>query len=192
VLRTAIVLVVGTLAPLLDSTMVNVAIHTIAADMKATISVVQWVTTGYVLAMGLAVPISGWTTKRFGSKRSYIFSLTIFLIGSICTMISWNIESMIAFHGVQGFGAGLLMPTMQTELVQVSVGRNIGRIMSIISIPGLLGPYGIYTSQTRINTGKTKGRRFKIVGLLVCFLSKIDIFEFAAGKTVYLNSNLNG
>lgn len=140
VLRTAIVLVVGTLAPLLDSTMVNVAIHTIAADMKATISVVQWVTTGYVLAMGLAVPISGWTTKRFGSKQSYIFSLTIFLIGSICTMMSWNIESMIAFRAVQGFGAGLLMPTMQTELVQVSGGRNIGRIMSIVSIPGLLGP----------------------------------------------------
>ena len=140
VFRTAIVLVVGTLAPLLDSTMVNVAIHTIAADMKATISVVQWITTGYVLAMGLAVPISGWATKRFGSKRSYIFSLAIFLIGSICTMISWNIGSMIAFRAFQGLGAGLLMPTMQTELVQVSGGRNIGRIMSIISIPGLLGP----------------------------------------------------
>ncbi|WP_243112585.1 MFS transporter [Caproiciproducens sp. NJN-50] len=71
VLKVAIILVVGALAPLFDSTMINVAIHTIAADMKADISVVQWITTGYVLAMGLAVPISGWTTKRFGCKRSY-------------------------------------------------------------------------------------------------------------------------
>lgn len=63
VLRVAVVLVVGALAPLFDSTMVNVAIHTIAADMKATISVVQWITTGYVLAMGLAVPVSGWATR---------------------------------------------------------------------------------------------------------------------------------
>ena len=75
VLRTAIVLVVGALAPLFDSTMVNVAIHTIAIDMKATISTVQWITTGYVLAMGLVVPISGWATQRFGGKASYIFSL---------------------------------------------------------------------------------------------------------------------
>ena len=78
VVRVAIVLVVGALAPLFDSTMVNVAIHTIAADMKATTSIIQWITTGYVLAMGLAVPISGWATERFGCKRSYIFSLALF------------------------------------------------------------------------------------------------------------------
>lgn len=140
VLRAALVLVVGTLAPLFDSTMVNVALHTIAADMKVSISMVQWITTGYVLAMGLAVPVSGWATKRFGGKRLYITSLAIFLVGSICTMLSWNIESMIAFRVIQGIGAGLLMPTLQTELVQISGGRNIGSIMSIVSIPGLLGP----------------------------------------------------
>ena len=140
VVRVAIVLVVGALAPLFDSTMVNVAIHTIAADMKATTSIIQWITTGYVLAMGLAVPISGWATERFGCKRSYIFSLALFLIGSVCTMLSWNIGSMIVFRVIQGIGAGLMMPVMQTELVQISGGRNLGRIMSIVSVPALLGP----------------------------------------------------
>lgn len=140
VLRTAIVLIVGALAPLFDSTMVNVAIHTIATDMNAAISAVQWVTTGYVLAMGLVIPVSGWATKRFGCKKSYIFSLVIFLIGSVCSMLSWNIESMIVFRAIQGVGAGLLMPILQTELVEVSGGHNLGRIMSIISIPALLGP----------------------------------------------------
>jgi len=140
VLRVAIILVVGALAPLFDSTMVNVAIHTIAADMKTAVSTVQWVTTGYVLAMGLTVPISGWATKRFGCKRSYIFSLVLFLIGSICSMLSWNIGSMIAFRIIQGVSAGLLMPVLQTELVQISGGYNLGRIMSFVSIPALLGP----------------------------------------------------
>ena len=78
VLRVAIILVVGALAPLFDSTMVNVALHTIAADMKTALSTVQWITTGYVLAMGLAVPVSGWATERFGGKRSYLFSLALF------------------------------------------------------------------------------------------------------------------
>ncbi|WMJ89132.1 MDR family MFS transporter [Anaerocolumna sp. MB42-C2] len=140
VLRVAIVLVVGALAPLFDSTMVNVAIHTIADDMKAAVSAVQFVTTGYILAMGLVVPISGWATKRFGCKRLYIFSLVIFLIGSVCTMLSWSLESMIVFRVIQGVGAGLLMPVLQTELVQVSGGHNVGRIMAIVSIPSLLGP----------------------------------------------------
>ena len=140
VVRIAIVLLVGSLAPLFDSTMVNVAIHTIAFDMKAAVSTVQWVTTAYILTMGLVIPTTGWATKRFGCKKSYIFSLVIFLIGSICTMLSWNIESMIVFRVVQGIGAGLLMPVVQTELVQASGGRNLGRIMSIISVPALLGP----------------------------------------------------
>ncbi len=140
VLRAAIILVVGALAPLFDSTMVNVALHTIAADMKATISTVQWITTGYVLAMGLAVPISGWATKRFGGRRTYIFSLIIFLIGSVCSMLSWNIGSMVALRAIQGIGAGLMMPTLQTVLVQTAGGRNIGQIMSIVSIPAVLSP----------------------------------------------------
>lgn len=140
VLRVAIILVVGALAPLFDSTMVNVALHTIAADMKSDISIVQWITTGYVLAMGLAVPISGWGTKRFGGKRTYTFSLIIFLMGSVCSMLSWNIGSMVAFRIIQGIGAGLMMPTLQTVLVQVAEGRNLGKIMSIVSIPAVLGP----------------------------------------------------
>lgn len=140
VLRAAIILVVGALAPLLDSTMVNVALHTIAADMKAAISTVQWITTGYVLAMGLTVPISGWATKRFGCKKSYICSAAVFLVGSVLALISWNIQSLISFAVVQGIGAGLMMPVLTTELVQISGGRNLGRIMSIVSIPALLGP----------------------------------------------------
>lgn len=140
VLRAAIILVVGALAPLFDSTMVNVAIKTIAADMKATISTVQWITTGYVLAMGLTVPISGWATKRFGCKRSYIFSLAVFLVGSVLAMLSWNIQSLIGFAVIQGIGAGLLMPVLTTELVQLSGGHGLGQIMSIVSIPALLGP----------------------------------------------------
>lgn len=140
VLRVAMILVIGALAPLFDSTMVNVAIHTIAADMKAAISTVQWITTGYVLAMGLTVPISGWASKRFGCKRSYIFSMAIFLAGSVLALLSWNIQSLISFAVIQGIGAGLMMPVLTTELVQISGGRNLGRIMSIVSIPALLGP----------------------------------------------------
>ncbi|AKB81713.1 Drug resistance transporter, EmrB/QacA subfamily [Methanosarcina barkeri 3] len=92
-LKIAIILVIGSLAPLLDSTMVNVAIKTIGEDLNSTISVIQWTITGYVLAMGISVPISGWATSRFGSKQVYMSSLLIFLVGSVLSSLSWNVES---------------------------------------------------------------------------------------------------
>ena len=140
VLKVAIILVFGSLAPLLDSTMVNVAIKTIASDLKSTVSVIQWVITGYVLAMGIAVPVSGWADKRFGGKRVYMFSLLVFLAGSVLSALSWNIDSLISFRLLQGVGAGLMIPTLQTLLVQIAGGRNLGRLMSIVSIPALMGP----------------------------------------------------
>lgn len=140
VMKVAIIMVVGSLAPLLDSTMANVAIKTIASDLKSTVSVIQWVITGYVLAMGIAVPVSGWAVNRFGGKRVYLFSLGLFLAGSILSSLSWNIGSLICFRVLQGFAAGLMVPTVQTVLVQITGGRNLGRLMSIVSIPALLGP----------------------------------------------------
>jgi EmrB/QacA subfamily drug resistance transporter len=139
-LKVSMILAFGALAPLLDSTMVNVAIKTIAGDLKSTVSVIQWVITGYVLAMAIAVPISGWAINRFGGKRLYQFSLVLFLAGSILSSLSWNISFLIGFRLLQGIGAGLLMPTMTTMLVQISGGRNMGRMASIIGIPMLLAP----------------------------------------------------
>lgn len=140
VLKVCIIMVVGALAPLLDSTMINVAINTIAGDMKSTVSIIQWVITGYVLAMAIAIPVSGWAINRFGGKRVYIFSLLVFLVSSVFSSLSWNINSLICFRLLQGFGAGLMIPTLQTVIVQASGGKNLGSIMSIVSMPGLLGP----------------------------------------------------
>lgn len=116
------------------------AVKTIASDMKNTVSIIQWVITGYVLAMAMAVPISGWAINRFGGKRLYQFSLALFLLGSMLSSLSWNISSFIGFRLLQGIGAGLLMPTMTNMLVNISGGRNLGRMASIVSLPMLLAP----------------------------------------------------
>ena len=139
-LKVSIILVFGSLAPLLDSTMVNVAIKTIAGEFNSTVSVIQWVITGYVLAMAIAVPVSGWAFNRFGGKRLYEFSLILFFVGSVLSSMSWNISTLIGFRLLQGIGAGLLMPTMTNMLVQISGGKNIGHMASIVSLPMLLAP----------------------------------------------------
>jgi len=118
ILKVALILVFGALAPLFDSTMVNVAIKTLTTDLKSTVSVIQWVITGYVLTMGMAVPVSGWAVNRFGGKKVYMFSLIIFLAGSVLCSLAWNPGSLIGFRLLQGVGAGILIPTLQTVLVQ--------------------------------------------------------------------------
>jgi drug resistance transporter, EmrB/QacA subfamily len=138
--RVSIILVLGILAPLLDSTMVNVALKIMAADLKTTVSVIQWVTTGFSLSMGIAVPFSGWAVDRYGGKKVYTFSLMLFLFGSILCGVSWNIGSLIFFRLIQGFATGLMLTTLTTLIVRIAGGKNLGALMSIISIPSLLGP----------------------------------------------------
>ncbi|WP_379138752.1 MDR family MFS transporter [Paenibacillus sp. sgz500958] len=140
ILKIALILVFGAIASQLDSTMVNVSINTLASDLHSTVTAMQWVITGYVLTMGLAVPVSGWAIQRFGGKNVYMFSLWVFLISSILCSLAWNTGSLIGFRLIQGIGAGLLIPTMQNVLVQSAGGRSLGRVIAIISIPALLGP----------------------------------------------------
>jgi MFS family permease len=138
--RISIILVLGILAPLLDSTMVNVALKIMAADLKTTVSVIQWVTTGFALSMGIAVPFSGWSVERYGGKNVYMFSLMLFLLGSVLCGVSWSIGSLIFFRLIQGFATGLMLTTLTTLIVRIAGGKNLGALMSIISIPSLLGP----------------------------------------------------
>ncbi len=140
IILAAIILVIGAFAPMMDSSIVNVAIKAIAFDLKSTIVTIQWIVTGYLLAMGLAVPVSGWAIKRFGGKHVYLFSLGTFLVGAIGCALSWNISSLIGFRLLQGMGTGLLMPTLMILIVQLSGRRNLGRLIAIIGIPSLFGP----------------------------------------------------
>jgi MFS family permease len=66
VLKTALILIVGGMAVIFDTTIVSVALHTLAAQLHTSVSTIQWVTTGYLLALGIAVPLSTWGLQWFG------------------------------------------------------------------------------------------------------------------------------
>ena len=138
--KIAFVMLLGMLAPALDGTIVNVAIKTIVSELNSTISVAQWITTVYILAMGIAVPVSGWLVNRFSGKTVYMISLAVFGAGSIGAVFAWNMESLIVWRIVQGAGAGILLPVMQTVLVRYSGGDKLPRVMAIIGIPTAIIP----------------------------------------------------
>lgn len=139
-MRIAAVLLLGVLAPMLDSTIVNVALETLGRALHAGVGDVQWVTTGYLLAMSMVIPVSGWATERFGARQVWITSLLVFLAGSMLSGVAWNLGSLVAFRVLQGCGTGLLVPVMQTVLFRAAGGRPSGKVLSLISLPVLVGP----------------------------------------------------
>jgi EmrB/QacA subfamily drug resistance transporter len=134
------VVVVGMILAILDATIVNVAIPSVGEDLRTSISTIQWVMTGYLLAFASVIPLTGWASGRFGAKRVWIAALVIFMAGSGLAAAAWSIDALIAFRVLQGVGAGLLMPVGQTILAQAAGPQRIGRVMSVIGVPMLLAP----------------------------------------------------
>ena len=133
-------LIVGGIAAILDSTMVTLAIHTLSVDLGSTTATIQWVTTGYLLAMAVAIPVTGWAEARWGGKRVWMSALLLFVVGSVLCAAAWDDASLIAFRIMQGFGGGLIFPLMQTLAVRAAGGRVSSRLMATVSLPIALGP----------------------------------------------------
>jgi MFS family permease len=140
VLKTSLILIVGFIAVIFDTTIVSVALHTLATRLNAPVSTIQWVTTGYLLALGIAVPLSTWGMRRFGSKRLWMAALAVFLAGSIGSSLAWNVDSLIAWRVVQGAGGGIMFPLLTTLIMQAAGGKALGRTVTIVALPALLGP----------------------------------------------------
>ncbi|MGW9117033.1 DHA2 family efflux MFS transporter permease subunit [Streptomyces sp. NPDC055663] len=139
-LRLLGVLVLGAILALLDATVVNVGIDSLGKEFKSPLSTIQWVATGYLLAVAVMVPISGWAIDRFGGRAVWITGLTVFLGGSLLTGFAWDAGSLIVFRVLTGFGGGVLEPTMLTLLARAAGPARTGRVMGLMSLPLMLGP----------------------------------------------------
>ena len=140
VIKTGLILVVGILAVVFDTTIVSVSLHTLVTQLHSSVSTIQWVSTGYLLALGMTVPLSTWGLRRYGGKRLWMFALTVFLVGSIGSSLAWNADSLIGWRVVQGAGGGLLLSVLTTLIMQAAGGKSLGRTVTLIALPALLGP----------------------------------------------------
>ena len=131
---------VGLVMAALDTTIVNVALDTISRDMHAPLSTIQWISTGYLLSVAAVIPLSGWMTERFGSKRTWIASIALFAVGSALCALARSAGELIAFRVAQGIGAGMLLPVGFTLVAQSAGPRRVGRALALIGVPILLGP----------------------------------------------------
>jgi EmrB/QacA subfamily drug resistance transporter len=140
IMNIAWILVFGAIMAILDSTMVNIAINHLSNDFSTGLDSIQWVITDYVLSMAISVPFAGWTVQRFNGKWLMIGANVLFVAASVASGLSWSINSMIVFRIVQGFSAGFIMTLVSTLCIEVAGKDRMGRVMSAVGIPMVLGP----------------------------------------------------
>ncbi|WP_155129373.1 DHA2 family efflux MFS transporter permease subunit [[Actinomadura] parvosata] len=137
---TGLVVLLGVVMTMLDTTIVNVALGTLARDFHTSLAGIQWAATGYLLAMSMTVPVTGWAVGRFGVRNVWLVSLVLFVAGSALCAAAWSLGSLVVFRVVQGLGGGLLQPVGQMMLAQAAGKERMGRAMSLISVPAMLVP----------------------------------------------------
>src|SRR5579863_5005545 len=126
--RVAIVIVLGSIMSILDTTIVNVALRSLSKDLHTPLNTIQWVVSAYLLALAAVIPLSGWVNRRFGAFRVYLLSLIMFTVGSALCALATSSQELIAFRTLQGIGGGLLVPTGLTLLVQAAGPDNVSNV----------------------------------------------------------------
>ncbi|GAA3887924.1 DHA2 family efflux MFS transporter permease subunit [Leifsonia kafniensis] len=136
----SLVLVLGLITTILDTTIVNIALDHLHTAFNASVADTQWVVTAYLLAYVAVIPISGWASERFGARRVWMFAVTAFLVGSLLCGLAWNLPALIGFRVLQGIGGGMVLPVTITILTRAAGKARIGRAIATIGLIGQLGP----------------------------------------------------
>ena len=143
--RALTALIIGGLAAILDTTIVSIALRVLVGALHSTVNQIQWVTTGYLLALGVVIPVVGWAQARFGGKRLWMAALVVFVAGSVLCSVAWDTGSLIAFRVLQGAGAGAIFPLMMTLAMRAARSvpggsSSLGRVTAMVSLPIAAGP----------------------------------------------------
>src|SRR3954469_815300 len=130
----------GLIRAVVATTIVNCALDTRSRELGAPLSTIQWVSTGYLLSLATVIPLSGWITERFGSKRTWIAAIALFAAGSALCALATSAAELIAFRVLQGLGGGLLLPVGFTLFARSAGPQRVGRALAVVGVPVLLGP----------------------------------------------------
>jgi DHA2 family multidrug resistance protein len=130
----------GTLMGAIDTSIVAVATPHLRGALGATVEEMTWVTTGFVIATVVVMPLTAFLGRMFGQKRVYLFSLVLFVVGSALCGLARSLPMMVAFRALQGLGAGALQPTEQAILRQTFPPEEQGMAMAVFGLAVVVGP----------------------------------------------------
>ena len=136
----AVALSLGTFMQVLDGTIANVSLPTIAGNLGESADKGTWIITAFAVANGVTVPLTGWLMRRFGIVTTFVGAVGLFTVASLLCGLAWNLPSLIAFRLLQGAVSGPLVPGSQALLIAVYPPEKRSVALAIWSVTVLVGP----------------------------------------------------
>ena len=136
----AITVSLASVLELLDTSIVNVAIPHMMGNLGATLDQIAWVSTGYIVANVIVLPITGWLSAFFGRRRYFAGSIALFTIASFMCGNAGSLESLVVWRLIQGLGGGALLSTSQAILYEEFPREEYGTAMAIFGVGVMVGP----------------------------------------------------
>ncbi|MGC1523603.1 MAG: DHA2 family efflux MFS transporter permease subunit [Steroidobacteraceae bacterium] len=137
---TAVALALGTFMQVLDTSIANVSIPTIAGNLGVSSDQGTWVITSFAVANGVSVPLTGWLMQRFGVVRTFVISVVLFTLASLLCGLAWSLPSLIAFRVLQGAVSGPMIPGSQALLINVFGPAKRPAALAVWSLTTLIAP----------------------------------------------------
>jgi len=137
---TAFALALGTFMQVLDTTIANVSLPTIAGNLGVSTNQGTWVITSFAVANGISVPLTGFLMQRYGVVRTFVASVLLFTAASFLCGIAWSFESLIVFRVLQGAVSGPMIPGSQALLMSIFPASRRGTALAIWSMTTLIAP----------------------------------------------------
>lgn len=136
----ATALALATFMQVLDTTIANVSIPTIAGNLGVSPDQGTWVITSFAVANGISVPLTGWLMQRFGVVRTFVMSVLMFTLASLLCGVAWSLPSLILFRVLQGATSGPMIPGSQTLLLGLFPPEKRGVALALWSMTTLVAP----------------------------------------------------
>jgi DHA2 family multidrug resistance protein len=136
----SLTVMLGMIMAIVDGTIVNVGLNTIAGTLGASLDDAAWVVTGYLLASVITMPLNGWLTAKFGRKRFYAGCVAIFTIASFLCGTATTVWQLTFYRILQGFGGGALQPTAQAIIFETFPPGKRGMATAIFGLGAMVGP----------------------------------------------------
>jgi DHA2 family multidrug resistance protein len=136
----AITVSLASVLELLDTSIVNVAIPHMMGNLGATLDQIAWVSTGYIVANVIVLPITGWLSAFFGRRRYFAGSIALFTIASFLCGNAGSLEALVFWRIVQGLGGGALLSTSLAILYEEFPREEYGTAMAIFGVGVMVGP----------------------------------------------------
>src|SRR5438477_381222 len=138
----ALAVMLATIMEVIDTTIANVALLHIRGSLSAGVDEAAWVLTSYIVANAIIIPLTGWCGAYFGRKRFFIFSILLFVFGSLMAGASPNLQVLIVCRILQGLGGGAMMPMSQAILMETFPPDQQAVAMSVWGMGMMIGPVG--------------------------------------------------